>query len=155
MKTINIQIISFQSKYAKDFHDLNIEWLEKYFYVEAYDKKVLTKPKEYIIDTGGFIFFAKIDEQIIGTVALIKQKEGFELSKMAVSPKFQGKKIGLQLMKHCIQFAKQKKWNEIILYSHRKLVPAIQLYKKNGFIEVQLEKESHYERSDIKMILSL
>ena len=116
---------------------------------------VLTKPKEYIIDLGGFIFFAKYKHQIVGTVALIKQKEGFELSKMAVVSEFRGLKIGQQLMNHCIGFAKDKNWAELMLYSHTKLIPAINLYKKNGFVEVKLEKESHYERSDIKMVLKL
>ena len=95
----SVEIINFHPDYSTIFGDLNIEWLEKYFYVEPYDKKVLTKPKEYIIDLGGFIFFAKHKHQIVGTVAsLIKQKEGFELSKMAVVPEFRGLKIGQQLM---------------------------------------------------------
>ena len=98
----SVEIINFHIDYSTIFGDLNIEWLEKYFYVEPYDKKVLTKPKEHIIDLGGFIFFAKHKHQIVGTVALIKQKEGFELSKMAVVPEFRGLKIGQQLMNHFI-----------------------------------------------------
>ena len=150
-----IEIIPFEPQYSTHFYDLNVEWLEKFFYVEPYDKKVLSNPKEYIIDTGGFIFFVKLNDKIIGTVALINQQDFFELSKMAISPKHQGLKIGQQLMDYCIDFAKQQNWKSITLYSHRKLVPAINLYKKIGFEEVELEKESHYERSDIKMKLEL
>ena len=58
-------------------------------------------------------------------------------------------------MNFCIDFARNKKWKSITIYSHRSLVPAINLYKKIGFKEVTLEKESHYERSDIKMLLKL
>lgn len=150
-----IEIINFEPQYSSRFYDLNVEWLEKYFYVEPYDKKVLSNPKEYIIDNGGFIFFAKLENEIVGTVALINQHDFFELSKMAVSPKFHGLKIGQQLMNHCIEFAKKQHWDSITLYSHRKLVPAINLYKKVGFVEIELEQDSHYERSDIKMKLSL
>ena len=153
MNTINI--IPFLTQYSTDFYNLNVEWLEKHFYVEPYDKKVLSNPKEYIINNGGYIFFVKYNEEIVGTVALINQTDFFELSKMAVSPKHQGLKIGQQLMDYCIDFAKQQNWESIILYSHRKLVPAINLYKKVGFLEVELEKESHYKRSDIKMKLVL
>ena len=42
-----------------------------------------------------------------------------------------------------------------MLYSSTKLTPAINLYRKVGFKEVELEKDSHYERSNIKMILEL
>jgi ribosomal protein S18 acetylase RimI-like enzyme len=74
---------------------------------------------------------------------------------MAVSPKYQGFKIGLKLMDFCIEFAKNQQWENITLYSHKKLVPAINLYKKIGFKEVALEKDVHYERANIKMLLKL
>jgi ribosomal protein S18 acetylase RimI-like enzyme len=150
-----IEIIPFEEKYATDFYNLNVEWLEKYFYVERYDQKVLSNPKEYVLDSGGFIFFAKYNNAIVGVVALINQNTFFELSKMAVSPKYQGLKIGQKLMHFCIEFAKSKNWKNITLYSHRKLVPAINLYRKIGFKEVELEKDVHYERANIKMLLEL
>ena len=150
-----LDIIPFDLQYSNRFYDLNVEWLEKYFYVEPYDKKVLSNPQEYIIDNGGYVFFAKLNDEVVGTVALINQSTFFELSKMAVSPRYQGLKIGQQLMNYCIDFAKQQDWKSITLYSHRSLGPAINLYKKVGFVEVELEKDSHYERSDIKMKLEL
>lgn len=91
----------------------------------------------------------------MGTVALIKQGGFFELSKMAVRPAYQGKKIGLQLMEHCIAFARKQQWKSITLYSHRSLIAAIFLYKKIGFKEIALEEDVHYERADIKMHLDL
>ena len=150
-----IEIIPFEEKYATDFYNLNVEWLEKYFYVERYDQKVLSNPKKYVIEPGGFIFFAKYNNAIVGVVALINQNTFFELSKMAVSPKYQGLKIGQKLIHFCIEFAKSKNWKNITLYSHRKLVPAINLYRKIGFKEVELEKDVHYERANIKMLLEL
>ena len=150
-----IEIIPFEEKYATDFYNLNVEWLEKYFYVERYDKKVLSNPKKYVIEPGGFIFFAKYNNEIVGVVALINQKTFFELSKMAVSPEYQGLKIGLSLMNFCVEFARNQQWKSITLYSHRKLTPAISLYRKIGFKEVEVEKEVHYERANIKMVLEL
>ena len=151
----NLEIIAYQPEYASHFYNLNVAWLEKYFYVEPYDKKVLSNPEKYVIDPGGFIFFAKYNEDIVGVVAIINQKTFFELSKMAVSPEYQGLKIGQKLMNFCIEFARNQQWKSITLYSHKKLVPAITLYKKIGFKEVSLEENSHYERSDIKMLLNL
>ena len=150
---MKLKIIPFHSKYTQDFYNLNVEWLEKYFYVEPYDEKVLSNPQKYIIETGGYIFFIKNETKIIGTIALIRQQTYFELSKMAILPEYRGQKIGLKLIEYCINFAKQEKWKSITLYSHKKLVPAINLYKKIGFIEVALEKDVHYERANIKMML--
>ena len=148
-----LEIIPFETQYATHFYDLNEEWLKKYFYVEPYDEKVLSNPKKYVLDPGGFIFFAKYNNKIVGVVSIINQKTFYELSKMAVAPKFQGLKIGLKLMEFSIAFAKKQDWKSITLYSHRSLVPAINLYKKMGFKEIPVEENSHYERSDIKMIL--
>ena len=59
MNPLTIDIIPFEPEYAPHFYTLNVAWLEKYFYVEPYDEKVLSNPKEYILKNGGFIFFRK------------------------------------------------------------------------------------------------
>ncbi|MDO7171307.1 GNAT family N-acetyltransferase [Mariniflexile sp. AS56] len=152
---MKIEIIPFENKYAKHFYDLNIEWLQTYFYVEPYDDEVLSKPETYIINKGGHIFFAKLNNEIVGTVALMPMGTSnlFELTKMAVSPKHRGFKIGQQLMQHSIDFAKFIELPKLTLYSNRKLENAIYIYKKYGFIEVTIEPNSPYKRSDIKMEL--
>ena len=94
----SIKIVPFESRYAHHFYNLNVEWLKTYFYVEPYDEKVLSNPQEYIIDNDGHIFFVKYNDEIVGTLAFINQEECYELSKMAISPKYQGLKIGQQLM---------------------------------------------------------
>ena len=154
---MDINIIDYDNTYASYFYDLNIEWLKTFFYIEPYDEEVLSKPNIYIINKGGFIFFAKQGDTILGTVALMPTKENgvLELTKMAVSPESRGKKIGQQLLQHCINFAKTKKLKGLLLYSNTKLENAIYLYRKYGFKELPLEKNSPYKRSDIKMLLEL
>lgn len=155
MEAKEVIIIPFEDKYASHFYDLNAAWLRKYFYIEPYDEKVLSNPRKYVLEPGGFIFFAKFDAEIVGVVSLINQNTFYELSKMAVSPKYQGLKIGQKLMDFTIKFAKEKGWESITLYSHRSLKAAIHLYTKVGFKEIPVEKDSHYKRADIKMLLEL
>ncbi|MBW2938190.1 GNAT family N-acetyltransferase [Aureisphaera sp. CAU 1614] len=150
-----VEIVSFQQKYAQAFFDLNLEWLEKHFYVEDFDLEVLSKPQQYILNRGGHIFFAIENETVLGTVALMPHNEDFfELTKMAVLPEARGKKIGQQLMQYCIDFAKENKLN-LMLYSNTKLENAIYIYRKYGFLEIPVEANSPYKRSNIKMILTL
>ena len=153
MKDLNLEIISYDKKYKKAFAKLNFEWLEKFFYIEEYDKEVLTKPEKHIINLGGQIFFAKINKEIVGSVALIKRdNEGYELSKMAVTEKYKGYKIGFKLMLACINYARKNDIKRLYLDSNRKLGPALALYKKVGFIEIE-QAETPYERTDIRMEL--
>ncbi len=149
-------IVPFDPKYAKDFARLNVEWLEKYFAVEPLDKELLEQCEETIINKGGYIFFAKVEEEIAGTFSLIKIEDNvYELGKMAVSPKFQGQKIGQQLLEFCIDFARDQNWRKLILYSNRILENAIYIYQKFGFKEIAIEENPLYKRSNIKMELPL
>lgn len=150
-------ILPYNQKFAKDFYNLNVEWLQTFFYVEPFDKEVLSKPEEYIIDKGGFIFFSQKNNQIVGTVALMptEEKGVLELTKMAVLPEMRGNKIGQELLQHCIDFAKSKKLKALLLYSNTKLENAIYLYRKYGFKELKLEANNPYERADIKMFFEL
>ncbi len=150
------RIVSFEPSMARLFRDLNLAWLEHYFYVEAKDKEILEKCESYIIEQGGYIFFALLNDQTAGCFSLMKiDEEVFELGKMAVDPHYQGKKIGQAMMEFAIEFAKKKKWQRIVLYSHTKLQPAIHVYRKFGFKEIELEAQSPYQRSNIKMALDL
>lgn len=151
-KKSEITIIDYESRYSKVFHDLNIEWLETFFYVEPLDREILSNPDQYILDPGGFIFFAVENDEALGTVALMKDAEGgYELSKMAVRSDQRGRKIGQILMQHCIDFARKNKFSKLFLYSNTKLENAIYIYRKFGFIEVEMESNVPYERSNIKM----
>lgn len=147
-----MQIVPFHTDYTQAFYDLNVEWLETYFYVEPYDKEVLSNPITYIIEPGGYIFFAIDNDLVVGTVALLKRdKNAFELTKMAVSPNQRGKQIGQKLMQHCIDFAKSESLSGLYLYSNTLLENAIHIYRKFGFQEVEIPKDNPYKRSNIKM----
>ena len=155
MNTEQIDIINYDEQFDEDFARLNRAWLQKYFVVEPIDEKIFANPRTYIIDNGGYVFFAKISDQIAGTFALIKTEDGiYELSKMAVAEEFQGKKIGNKMIEFCLQKAKELTADKLILYSNTKLKPAIHLYRKFGFKEVPLGNVG-YKRADIKMEIDI
>ncbi|RXM44373.1 GNAT family N-acetyltransferase [Flavobacterium sp. YO64] len=146
-----VEIIPFSQDLKEHIKTLNIAWLIKYFKVEEKDKITLSNPQEEIIDKGGMIFYAKYNDEIIGTVSLLKVDDStFELSKMAVSDTAQGLGIGNKLLEHCIDIAKENDIKKLFLYSNTTLLPAIHLYKKFGFAEIPLEA-GVYKRADIKM----
>src|SRR5205085_11821813 len=93
-----INIIDYDSQYKDIFRDLNYEWLNKYFEVEDMDKKLLSDPENQIIKRGGHIFFAEHNDEILGTVAVIKHdSKTYELAKMAVTEKVKGRQMGKKL----------------------------------------------------------
>lgn len=147
-----ITIVPYERRFRKDFIALNLDWLEEYFYVEEHDLVILNSCEEHILDKGGYIFMALLHGKVVGCYALLKVSEGiYELGKMAVDKACRGQHIGQQLMAHCIGLAEDSSWNKIILYSSVKLTNALHIYRKFGFVEIPLEKESPYQRSSIKM----
>lgn len=146
-----VKIINYSEDLKEFVKTLNVEWLQKYFRVEPLDEIQLSNPKEEIIDKGGFIYYASYNSEIVGTVSLLRITDTeFELGKMAVTERAQGLGAGKLLMDHCISEAKRLGIKKLLLFSNRSLGPAIHLYKKYGFNEVEMEAD-HYERADIKM----
>lgn len=153
---MKVSIVPFQDQYSKYFYELNYDWLNEYFYVEDYDEKVLKNCKEEIIDKDGYIFFAIYKNSVVGTMALIPRENGvYELNKMAVNKELRGNGIGNQLINFIIDFAKKKKYKSVILYSNSVLKNSIHLYNKFGFKKINIESNTPYKRSDIKMELLL
>ncbi len=150
-----VQIVDYAPQYQEAFYKLNEEWITKYFHMEDSDYKALYHPQEYILDKGGFIFMALYKEEPLGACALIPMADGgFEMAKMAVSPKAQGLGIGYLLGQACIAKAKDMGAHRVYLESNTLLKPAINLYHKLGFNKVA-GPPSPYERANIQMQLLL
>ncbi|MBY0424915.1 MAG: GNAT family N-acetyltransferase [Cytophagales bacterium] len=155
MKQNEIQIVPFSEETKEYIKVLNVEWLTKYFRVEESDELQLSNPLQEIIDKGGYIFYAKVGTEIVGTVTLVRVDDTtFELCKMAVREDFQGEGIGKKLMTFSLDLSKLLGFKNIVLYSNTRLEAALGLYKKFGFEEAPLE-HSHYQRANIKMVKSL
>lgn len=155
MDTNNLQIIEFLEIHSKAFADLNYEWIDHFFEIEEIDRKYLDYPQEMIIDKGGAIILAEYQNNIVGTIALIKvEKKIYELAKMSVAPNLRGKKIGHLLMEACIEKAKALGADKMIILSNRKLKNAKYLYEKFGFKDLG-SPDTEYERCDIYMELAL
>jgi GNAT superfamily N-acetyltransferase len=148
-----IELIEYDhsAEHSEAIRKLNYEWIQKHHHLEEGDIASLSNPKEYILDKGGFIYYAKLNNEIVGTVSLLKITDTYyELAKMAVTESAQGHGLGSILIKYCIKCAREKGAKKLVLYSNTKLKPAIHLYEKFGFKEVPLDP-GHYERANIKM----
>ena len=153
----HIRIVAYEPKYQSIFKRLNEQWVSKYFVMEDTDYKLLDHPKENIIEKGGKILVALYKDEPLGVCALVKMDDpeyDFELVKMAVSPKAQGKNMGYLLGKEIISLAKDLGASKLYLESNNILKPAVNLYYKLGFQKIS-GRPSPYKRADIQMELEL
>ena len=153
----DVRIVAYEDKYQSAFKALNEEWISTYFKMEEADYKALDNPKTYILDRGGKIFVALYKEEPVGVCALIKMDDpdyDFEMAKMAVSPKAQGKNIGWLLGNAIVEATKELGGKKLYLESNTLLKPAINLYHKLGFKKV-VSRATPYARANIQMELVL
>lgn len=153
----SVRIVEYTPEYQQAFRDLNVEWISKYFKMEAADYQALDHPQSYILDQGGHILVALYQNEPVGVCALIKKEHpvfDYELAKMAVSPKAQGKSIGFLLGQACLEKARSLGAKKVFLESNTLLKPAINLYYKLGFEKIS-GYPSPYERSNIQMVVEL
>lgn len=150
-----VNIIPYKAEHAYHFARLNKAWIEKYFVLEELDKHVLEHPHEAILAKGGAILMATYNCVVAGTVALIKvSDEEYEFAKMAVDEAFQRKGIAEALSYAAFEKAKSLGAKKVSLYSQTALAPAINLYRKLGFVEVPMDNHL-YKRANIKMEIDL
>ena len=156
-ESAKVAIVDYKPEYQVAFRALNQEWISTYFKMEETDYKALDNPQDYILNKGGSILVALYDDEPIGVCALIKMEDPdyeFELAKMAVSPRAQGKNVGWLLGQAIIKKAAEAGAKKIYLESNTILKPAINLYHKLGFQKVG-GRPTPYERANIQMELIL
>tara|TARA_B100001250_G_scaffold235691_1_gene202468 strand:- start:288 stop:758 length:471 start_codon:yes stop_codon:yes gene_type:complete len=151
----NVTIVSFDEEYSSIFYELNKLWIEESWLLEESDKFDLLNPKESIIDKGGEIFFALIDDNVVGTVAMIRSADRiYELAKMTVEINYRGNGVANKLMDQCLNYAMNNNAQQIYLITNDTLLIARNLYDKYGFKEVKLDSDK-YLRGNVKMVLNL
>lgn len=146
-----MKIVSYDPKYKAEFIEMNKAWISEMFVMEEEDIRELDNIDPYI-EAGGQIFFALDDEDHVMACCMIAPREDgdWEIMKFAAKGMYTGTGAGSAALKACIDYAKEKKIEKVIIVSNRKCVHAIHLYRKFGFVEVPVDKEKFpFDRADI------
>jgi GNAT superfamily N-acetyltransferase len=153
---VNVTVVDFRPEYGPAFAELNYQWIERFFKVEEEDVKALEDPIGYAIDPGGNIYFILVDDQVVGTAAIVpKTDDCYELAKMAVRPDYQGQGLSHRLMDACLEFARAKGAREVMLLTNSVLTPAVRLYESAGFKARPELSDTRYARGNLEMRLIL
>lgn len=151
-----LRLADLDAKTRDKFRTLNLAWLEKNFTLEPIDEKVLKNPEHEIVARGGSVIMAIMDNEAVGTVAVKPLNDTrWELTKLAVDPKHRGKGIGERLTREAMTRARKRGAKTLYLETSRILEPAVRLYKKLGFKEIERPAETETQRCDLCMEIRL
>jgi ribosomal protein S18 acetylase RimI-like enzyme len=102
---------------------------------------------QHYIVPGNIFVVAEMDSQIVGSGALIEEKEGVgRLVRMSVNPHHQRRGIGRTLVQHLIQKANEQGYQHLLVETNHDWYDAIGLYQSCGFCEYNRDEESiHFQ----------
>lgn len=146
-----MKIVSYDPKYKTEFIEMNKAWISEMFALEPEDERELGNI-ESSIAAGGQIFFALDDgENVMACCMIAPRDDGdWEIMKFAARGMYTGTGAGSACLKACIDYAKEKKVEKVIIVSNRKCVHALHLYDKFGFVEIPVDKKKFpFDRGDI------
>lgn len=150
-------IVPYSEKYKADFIEMNRHWIGEMFTIEPEDERELGNI-EPILARGGNIFYALDESGNVMACCMIGPRDDgdWEIMKFAAKGMYTGTGAGNACLQACIDYARGKGVDRILIVSNRKCVQALHLYRKNGFIEIPVDKEKFpFERADIAFELVL
>ena len=147
-----IRVVTYREELRSAFEQLNRDWIESYFVLEDADRAIFADPSKAVLTPGGQIFFVVEGEAVLGTCAVLRHSTTeVEIAKMAVAPSARGRGLGDLLMEASVDFARKTGATKVSIVSNTVLAPAIQLYRKHGFVEVPLAADGRYQRANIRL----
>jgi putative acetyltransferase len=120
------------------FADIWIPWLRDTMgrQPEPEDIDVMADPAAYYRRTGGEVFLAHIDGEVVGAVAVKGLgASGFEFCKLVVTDRARGQGAGRRLVEACLDFASRQGRPSLYLQSFNALDIALSLYRRMGFVD--------------------
>lgn len=146
-----LTIIDYEPRHAVGWAALNKAWLtEGGFVIEAKDDKAIGDPQAAFLEGGGRIFIAEAAGEPVGCCALIRIEDGFEVSKMTVTPAMRGRGLARRLLRACEAAARDSGAERLYLETNSALKPAIALYESEGFTHLPA-RPTPYARADVFM----
>lgn len=146
-----MKVVPYHPKYKKDFIEMNKAWISEMFLIEEEDIRELGNIEPYI-ENGGQIFFALNDDEEVMACCMIAPREDgdWEIMKFAAKGMYTGTGAGSACFKACVDYAKKRGIEKIIIVSNRKCVHAVHIYRKFGFTEIPVDKNKFpFDRADI------
>ncbi|MBD5424273.1 MAG: GNAT family N-acetyltransferase [Allobaculum sp.] len=144
-----MNIVRYDAKYKNTFIQFNTDWIIDHFgKLEKEDFDTFEKIEEEL-EAGAMIYFALEDDVVLAT-CMVKPMEGttWELCKLASNKHREHKGCGSAVFEAAMQWAIEHGAKRLFIISNSKLKPALHIYEKYGFEEIEIENYG-YERGDI------
>ena len=119
---------------------INIQQKEFNVPITLEDQPDLFNIQNFYYASGGGFWGAFIDDELVGTIALIKfEKHKAAIRKMFVKKEFRGKEFSIaqKLLETLIEYCRENQIDDLYLGTITKLEAALRFYEKNNFVRIE------------------
>ena len=130
-----LDISPMASAQTSTFAAIWIPWIEDMGRTpEAEDLAIMADPAAYYRATGGDAYLARLDDTVVGAVAVKGLgASGYEFCKLVVADAARGHGVGRKLVEQCLAFSRENGGPALYLQSFKALDVALGLYERMGF----------------------
>lgn len=121
---------------------INIQQNEFNVPITLKDQPDLFNIRNFYYAGGGGFWGAFVNDELVGTIALVKFEESkAAIRKMFVKKEFRGKEFSIaqKLLETLIEYCRENQIDDIYLGTVSILEAALRFYEKNGFVDIKKE----------------
>jgi DNA-binding MarR family transcriptional regulator/N-acetylglutamate synthase-like GNAT family acetyltransferase len=137
-ETESVVVVDYSPGISKHFHELAGPWLTEELngQLKEEDGIELQNPDEAHFIEGGFLFYAKYKDQIVGFVALKRlDDKAFEFASLYINPNYRNLGIDTLLIERCISRCMENEADELWLQTSISKTEVQILYDAIGFVD--------------------
>jgi len=155
----SVTVVDYRPELDKHFHELAGPWLtgEANGELEEEGGVNLHKPEEAHFMEGGFIFYARYKDQIVGFASLKRLTDySFECSSLFINPNYKNNGIDTRLIERCICRSLENQSSELWIQTPVNTPELLDFYQRLGFEEKEAPWEMQVlEQTEKVMCLDL
>jgi DNA-binding MarR family transcriptional regulator/N-acetylglutamate synthase-like GNAT family acetyltransferase len=134
----SVVVVDYKPGLNKHFHELAGPWLTEELngQLKEEDGIALQNPDESHFMDGGFLFYARFKDQIVGFIALKRlNDDAFELATLYINPNYKNLGIDTLLIERCISRCNENQALELWLQTSISKTEAHKIYDAIGFVD--------------------
>lgn len=138
-------ISRFTNPEKKEVKEFVLSILKKFGF--AYNQKYhydLENPKNYYMDSGGVFYVLKLNNKVVGTIAILNKGKTAELKRFYVAEDLREQGFGSILFKKATEFCQKNKFCTIEIVTDKCFKAAHLFYHEKGFKIVKEDNERLY-----------
>jgi DNA-binding MarR family transcriptional regulator/N-acetylglutamate synthase-like GNAT family acetyltransferase len=151
----SVVVVDYNPSFTKHFFELEGPWLTEEVNGTLKEEGgiALSKPDEEHFIEGGFLFYARYKQQIVGFAALKRlDDQSFEFANLFINPIYRNLGVEKKLIGRCICRCKENEAGELWLQTTGSIPDHLKIFEEMGFVEKAAPEQLKVQKQTKKVM---